>query len=69
MLDFVPSVESCSSSSDDSSSSESIMASPPLILNLHISMELPHMTEVLEVEVVEQEVAVETKVHMPSPEG
>jgi hypothetical protein len=48
LLDFVPSVESCSSSSSsDSSGSESVLASPPSVPDLHISAELPDMTEVL----------------------
>jgi hypothetical protein len=68
MLDL-PSVESCSSSSSDSYGLESIFALPPLILDLHISMELPHVTEVLEAEVAQQEVPVETEAHVVCPEG
>jgi hypothetical protein len=66
MLDSVPSMESCSSSSSDSSGSASIMASPPPFPDLPISVELPHMIEVLEAEAVEQEVAVETVAHVAS---
>jgi hypothetical protein len=69
MLDFVPSAELCSSSLNDSSGSESIVASPPLILDLHISVELPHMTEVSEVEAAEKEITIETEAHVASPEG
>jgi hypothetical protein len=48
LLDFIPSMESCSSSSSsDSSGSELVLASPPSVPNLHIFTELPDMTEVL----------------------
>jgi hypothetical protein len=53
LLHSVPSVESCSSSSSDSTVSKSIMASPPPILDLRISVELPHVTEVPEAEAAE----------------
>jgi hypothetical protein len=69
ILDSVPSAESCSSSLNDSSSSESIMASSPSILDLHISAELSHMTEMPEVEAVEQQVAVDIDAHAAAPEG
>jgi hypothetical protein len=66
MLDFVSSVESCSSSSSsDTSGSESIMASPPPVLNPHISVE----SSELEAEAVQQEVPVETRARMVSSEG
>jgi hypothetical protein len=66
MLDSVLSVESCSSSSSDSSSSESILASPRLILDMHISAELQEMPEA---EAAEQEAPVEIDAHAVSAEG
>jgi hypothetical protein len=66
LLDSVPSVDLCSLSSSDSSSSESILASPPPILDLHISVELPEMPEV---EAAKQEAPVEIGAHVTSPEG
>jgi hypothetical protein len=50
ILDSVPLAESCSSSPNDSASSKSVMASPPPVLDMHISVDLQHMTEVPEVE-------------------
>jgi hypothetical protein len=69
ILDSVPSAELCSSSSNDSFSSESVMASPPPVPDVHISVELPPVIEVPEVEVAEQEVAVDTEAHTASLEG
>jgi hypothetical protein len=66
MLDSVLSVESCSSSSSDSSSSESILASPRLILDMHISAELQEMPEA---EAAEQEAPVEIDAYAVSAEG
>jgi hypothetical protein len=53
ILDYIPSAESCSSSSNDSSSSKSVMALPPMVPDLHIFVELPHMIEVPEAEAAE----------------
>jgi hypothetical protein len=69
ILDFVPSTESCSSSSNDSSSSESVMASPPSVPDVHIFVELLSVTEVLEAEAAEQDVAIGTEAHAASLEG
>jgi hypothetical protein len=69
ILESVSSAESCSSSSNDSSSLESMMASSPPVSDVHISTELPPVTEVPEVEAAEQEVAVDTEAHAASLEG
>jgi hypothetical protein len=69
ILESVPSAESCSLPSNDSTGLESIMALPPPIPDLHISVKVPHMTEVPEAEVAEQEVAVDTEAHVTSLEG
>jgi hypothetical protein len=62
MLDSVPSVETCSSSSSSgSSSSESIRPSPPLILDLFISVDLEDILEMPEVYLAQQMVTVETE--------
>jgi hypothetical protein len=45
------------------------VASLSLILDLHISTELPHMADVPEAEAAEQEVAVDTEALAASPEG
>jgi hypothetical protein len=60
----VLSAESHSSSSNSSAGSESIMASPPPTPDVHISMELPYMTQALEAEVV-----IDTGVHTMSLKG
>jgi hypothetical protein len=58
LLDSVPSMESCSSKSlSDTSGSESIMASPPPIPNLHISVNFSE----LEAEAVQQELPAEPR--------
>jgi hypothetical protein len=69
MLDSMLSTESCSSSSRDSYGSEPIFSSPPPIPNLHISIELPYMSEVLKTEAAPQEGHVQMKAHVASPEG
>jgi hypothetical protein len=62
-LDLVLSAES-HSSSNGSVGSESIMTLAPPALDVHISAELPCMTEA-----PEAEVAIATEVHTVSPEG
>jgi hypothetical protein len=69
ILDSVSSAESCSSSLNDSSDSESVMASLPPIPDVQIFADFPHMTEVPEVEVTEQDVVVITEAHAESLEG
>jgi hypothetical protein len=69
ILDSVPSAESCSSSSNGSTGLEFVMASPPLVLDMHFSAELLHMTEARKAEAAKREVAVATKAHAASPEG
>jgi hypothetical protein len=69
ILNSVPSAKSCSSSLNDSSDSESVMASPPPILDVQIFVDFPHMTEVPEVEAAEQEVVVITEAHAVSLKG
>jgi hypothetical protein len=66
LLDSVPLFESCSSSSSDSSGLEYILASPPPIVDLHISVELLEMPEA---KAAEREVRVETGAHVTSHEG
>jgi hypothetical protein len=70
MLDFVPYVETCSSSSSsDSSRSESVRAWPPPIPNLFIFAKLGDMPEMLEVEATRGTVPVETEAHAASHVG
>jgi hypothetical protein len=70
MLDSVLSVESySSSSSSDSFESESIMASPPPIPNMLISMELHDIAETPEVEAARQTMSVEAEARAVSRVG
>jgi hypothetical protein len=66
MHNSVPSTESCSSSSSsDTSGSEAILASPPPILNLRISVELSEP----EAEAVQHEVPVEMEACVAFPKS
>jgi hypothetical protein len=66
MIDSMPSMELCSSSSSsDTSGSESIMASPPPVPDLHISMEV----SMVEAEAVQKEVLVEASAGVVSHKG
>jgi hypothetical protein len=66
MIDSMPSMELCSSSSSsDTYGSESIMASPPLVPDLHISVEV----SMVEAEAVQKEVLVEASAGVVSHKG
>jgi hypothetical protein len=69
IFDSVPSMESCSSPSNFSPGSESVVALPPLVPDVDVSMELLHMIEVPVVEAAGQEVPVNAETHAASPEG
>jgi hypothetical protein len=70
MLDSTPSMESCSSSlSSDSSESESIMASPPPVPDMVISVKLPDISDTPDVEVAQQIMPVEVETRVGSPVG
>jgi hypothetical protein len=63
-------MESCSSSlSSDSSESESIMASPPPVPDMVISVKLPDISDTPDVEVAQQIMPVEVETRVGSPVG
>jgi hypothetical protein len=70
MLDSMMSAKSCSSSpSSDSSKSESVLASPPPVLDMLICVEPQDIAETPEVEASQQIMLVEVEAHGVSPIG
>jgi hypothetical protein len=68
ILDYVPS-ESSSSSSGKTSGSESILPPSPPVQNVHVSAEVPSITEEPEAEVTSQGIPIEVGSHAAALEG